>query len=332
MMETDAPAQRDAAVNAISADTPVIDGDAVARFSPMPTLIEALREGFTQSHMTPPRQAHEITDTSSLLLMPAWTPNGDMGVKITTVNREQRPAVQASYLLLDGTDGRTKALLDGSVLTARRTAAASALAADYLARADARTVLLIGTGALIPNLIEAYASVRNIRRFLIWGRDPDKARRLAANQITDRCKVEAATDLEDAIGEADIISAATLATAPIIRGVALRPGMHIDLIGAFRPEMREADPDCFGRASVFVDTREGAFEEAGDLIEAIASGAIARSDVRADLSDLCCARHGGRRDDDEITLFKSVGTSIEDLIGARLVFAGWQHERTDRYA
>jgi ornithine cyclodeaminase len=216
--------------------------------------------------------------------------------------------------------GRPVAMIDGAALTRRRTAAASALAASRLARPGSGTLFVIGTGALNAPIVEAYASVIALKRVLIWGRDAAKAETAARAAREQGYPAAAVATVEKGLAEADIVSAATLATEPLIAGAALRPGMHIDLIGAFRPDMCEADADSFARARVFVDTREGVLEEAGDVLQAIAAGAMDADAIEADLAALCSGDHPGRVDDFEaITLFKSVGTAIEDMVAAELV-------------
>lgn len=307
---------------------PYLDAGAVARLTPMPALIAAIEAAFAGDAHAPPRQAHELDATSSLLVMPAWTPARHIGVKLAIIDRAADPAVKASYMLIDRTSGLPVATMDGSAITARRTAAASALAARQLARADAATHLILGTGALVPRLIEAYAAVRPIRRVLIWGRTPAKAEAAAAEARTLGHAAEAVPAIDAVLGEADIVSAATLSTAPLIRGALLKPGTHVDLIGAFRPEMCEADGACFARARIFVDTVEGAMDEAGDLLQAIAAGFVTAADIAGDLHALSGGDHPGRAGDDQaITLFKSVGSGIEDIAAAELAFAGWRAER-----
>jgi ornithine cyclodeaminase len=222
------------------------------------------------------------------------------------------------YVLLDGETGEPIAFIDGPALTLRRTAAASALAAKYLARTDCERLLMVGTGALAPHLVEAHASVRPIRNVLVWGRDPEKAARLAHRLDRRTLKVRPTTDLEGAVRGAHVISCATLATEPLIRGHWLPLGVHLDLVGGFRPTMREADDEVVRRARVFVDTREGALAEAGDLVQPIAAGVLDRDDIAGDLFELCRGTRAGRRYHDQITLFKSVGTALEDLAAAQL--------------
>jgi ornithine cyclodeaminase len=221
-------------------------------------------------------------------------------------------------MLFDGKTGAPIATLDGSALTVRRTAAASALAADYLARKDAAILLVAGTGQRAPALVRAHATVRPIRDVRIWGRTPDKAVALARSLNENGFAATAVNDLETGVRDADIVTCATLATSPLIKGDWLKPGAHLDLVGGFTPDMREADDDAMRRGRIFVDTRDGALAEAGDLIDPIAAGAITASDVVGEMSELCRGTVAGRGAADEITVFKSVGAAIEDLAAAEL--------------
>jgi len=290
-------------------------------------LVEALRQMFRGGDVvTPPRHRHAIevpgAREGSLLIMPAWQAGRHLGIKLLTIfpdnAAKHAPSLMGEYLLLDARSGKPLALLDGPALTARRTAAASALAASYLARPDCERLLMIGTGRLASHLIEAHASVRPIRNVLVWGRDRDKAARLAQRLTRRTLKVAATDDLQRAVNGAHIISCATLATEPILHGHWLPLGVHIDLVGAFTPTMREADDETLRRARVFVDTRDGALSEAGELIHAIESGAMTEDDIAGDLFELTRGSRGGRRFHDQITLFKSVGAALEDLAAAKL--------------
>ncbi|MCG5242691.1 ornithine cyclodeaminase family protein [Azospirillum doebereinerae] len=289
-------------------------------------LIERMRQTFRAGVEVPMRHHHTVgtygEHDATLLLMPAWQVNQSIGVKIVTVfpdnGAQDLPAVQGVYLLMDGKTGIPQALLDGSALTKRRTAAASALAASYLARADAERLLVVGTGALAPELIEAYAAVRPIKQVLVWGRSLEKAKKIASRFHRPKFKIEATDDLEGAVRGAHIVTCATLAKEPIIRGDWLQPGQHLDLIGGFTPEMREADDDCIRRSRVFVDTREGACKEAGDIVQPMRAGILTEDDIAGDLYDLTRGERAGRRFYDQITLFKSVGTALEDLCAAQL--------------
>lgn len=304
-----------------------IGAEEVRRLTPMPDLIQALRSAFAAPFEAPARHVHQLSEGSMLLLMPAWRPGGRAGVKVTSYHPDLAPSIQASYLLIEANSGAPVALLDGAMLTARRTAAASALAADYLAPNDASTLLALGTGTLIPHLVEAHAAVRPIRRTLIWGRDPVKAKAVAQAIAGAEIEIRPCSAIDQEIGAADIVTAATASTAPLIRGDMLSARTHLDLVGAFRPDMCEADPEAVARSRVFVDTRDGALHEAGDLLQAVSAGLFAMDRIEADLAELCTGIAAGRRSAEEITLFKSVGTALEDLAAAEFVFDRWQSEQ-----
>lgn len=302
---------------------PFIDAASVHAALPWSVLIDALADAFAAGAQAPLRSSHVVSaEGDRLLLMPAWRAGEEIGVKVVTVfpgNRTRGVAsVSALYLALDGATGHPRAVIDGEALTLRRTAAASALAARFLARRDARTLLVVGTGALAPYMAQAHCAVRAMERVRVWGRRPEQAAAVAARLAGEGLDAQAAADLDAAVAQADVITCATTSHAALVRGAAVRPGTHIDLVGAFTPAMRESDDALVARASVFVDTFAGALAEAGDLLLPIAAGAIARGHVRAELADLVAGRHPGRTDADEVTLFKSVGAALEDLCAARL--------------
>ena len=300
----------------------VISAQEVAGALAWPALIERLATAFREGVEAPPRHHHTMhrpDGEATMLLMPAWEPAGYIGMKMVNVFPQNAsaglPAISGLYILCEGEHGTPLACIDGSALTSRRTAAASALAARELAREDATALLVVGTGKLAPMLIEAHAAVRPIRKVRIWGRNPDKAAALAEH-FRNRFDCEAVTDLEAATAKADIISSATLSTEALIRGEWLQPGSHLDLVGAFRPTMRETDSQCLAHSQVFVDTYAGALSEAGDILQAIDEGAFRKTDLRAELAELLRGDKPGRASDDAITLFKSVGASLEDLAAA----------------
>jgi alanine dehydrogenase len=257
----------------------------------------------------------------TLLVMPAWRVGASLGIKVATVfpdNAAQGlPAVAATYLLLDAGTGQPRALIDGAELTLRRTGAASALASRYLSPEGATRLLMVGTGKLAPHLILSHAAVRPIREVRIWGRQFDRARALAASLQGASCSVEAARDLEAAVRWADIVSCATLSRQPLVRGAWVKAGQHLDLVGAFTPEMCECDDEAVARAELFVDTRGGALAESGEITGALARGVIDRGAVRGEFMDLGSARFA-RSGPSAITLFKSVGCALEDLVAAEL--------------
>ncbi|SHK15795.1 ornithine cyclodeaminase [Marinobacter antarcticus] len=300
----------------------IISAQEVAGALAWPALIERLANTFRHGVEAPPRHHHAMhrpDGEATMLLMPAWEQAGYIGMKMVNVFPQNAnaglPAISGLYILCEGQHGTPLACIDGSALTSRRTAAASALAARELSRQDASSLLVVGTGKLAPMLIEAHAAVRPIRKVRIWGRNPDKAAALA-ERFRDRFDCEPVNDLETAVPAADIISCATLSTEPLIRGEWLQPGSHLDLVGAFRPTMRETDSECVARSEVFVDTYAGAMGEAGDLLQAIDEGAFSETSMRAELAELIRGDKPGRTSDDAITLFKSVGASLEDLAAA----------------
>ncbi|WP_374443706.1 ornithine cyclodeaminase family protein [Stella sp.] len=305
----------------------MVDAAAVERALDYPSLVAALDEAFRAGREVPLRHHHPIPQPAGrdamLLLMPAWSRGGAVGIKIVTVypdnGRRGLPAVIGTYLLLDGATGAPRAVIDGSTLTVRRTAAASALAASRLARTDARRLVIVGTGALAPHLVRAHAAVRPIREVAVWGRRREAAEALAGRLAAEGFDARPTADLAGAVRTADIVSCATLANEPLVRGEWLPPGCHLDLVGGFTPTMREADDEAVRRARIFVDTREGALHEAGDLVQPIAAGIVSAADVVGDLFDLARGTVPGRESQDEITYFKSVGTALEDLAAAELL-------------
>lgn len=306
----------------------ILDGPAVEAALTYPDLIDAIDAAFRGGVTVPLRAHHSLPCASgndgTLLLMPAWSDDGFVGVKTVIVAPDNRdidlPAVQATYQLFDRKTGQPLASLDGPVLTARRTAAASALAARYLAPTDATKLLMVGTGALAMQLPFAHAAVRPIASVRVWGRRVDSARKTAAALSAQGLDASPAYDLQEAVQWADIVSAATLSREPLIMGEWLRPGQHVDLVGAFRPDMREADDAALLRAKIYCDTRDGATKESGDLSQPLAAGTIGQADVLGDLFDLAQGRIMVSRADDDITLFKSTGTAVEDLAAAMLAY------------
>ncbi len=307
----------------------LVTADEVNRALAYGDLVEALRDAFRSDIEVPLRHHHTIPGTdgsdATLLLMPAWRRGGAIGVKQVTVfpgNAEKGlPAVNGVYFLVDGGTGEPRAVIDGAALTLRRTAAASALAADYLARHGASRLLMVGAGKLAPGLIRAHATVRPITEVRIWNRTAANAERLADDLADEAFSVVATDDLEAAAGWADVISCATIAREPLIHGAWLQPGCHLDLVGGFTPAMREANDEAVTRTRLFVDTFEGGLKEAGDIVDPLRRGVIRREDVLADLFGLTAGRHPGRCSDDEITLCKLVGTALDDLAAAELLMA-----------
>jgi ornithine cyclodeaminase len=302
-----------------------LDAAQVARALPWPALVQALHDAFVQGCEVPPRHPHAIGGAGTVLLMPAWRAGGCLGVKTVTIfpgnGALSLPGVHAVYTLFDAGTGVPLAVLEGSELTARRTAAASALAARFLAREDATQLLLVGAGRVAALLAGAMRSVRpGLSRVAVWNRSPAAAHKLAQALRGEGFDASAAEDLQAAARQADIVSCATLSTAALLQGEWLQPGTHLDLIGSFTPAMREADGRCFARGRVFVDTEE-ALAKSGDVLQAVAEGHFEAAAVQGTLATLCRGHAAGRRSAAEITLFKSVGTALEDLAAAELVLA-----------
>jgi ornithine cyclodeaminase len=303
-----------------------LDRAALRAALPWDALIEALAAMFREGCEAPLRHRHAMPDgagaENTLLLMPAWRAGGHTGVKIVHVApgnaARGEPAVHAAYLLSDAATGAPLALMDGGELTDRRTAAASLLAAQYLARPDSRRLLLLGSGKVARALAEGYAARFPLSDIAIWSPTARNAERLAAALAEEGLPARAVARPDPA--EADIVSAATLSVAPLLRGADIRHGTHVDLVGAYRRDMRESDGALLARATLVVDTRAGALAEAGDIVQAIAEGAIGPDHIAADLAALCRGDHPGRRDGAEITMFKSVGWAGEDLAAAILAY------------
>lgn len=314
----------------------IIDAATIDRLLSYPDLVDVLENQFRVGAHAPPRHHHTVTLDSrpdaTLLLMPAWSAaTGDpttagpyIGIKSVTVfpdnNMRGKPAIYGVYLLLSTETGAPLAILDAPSLTVWRTAAASALAARHLARDDASRLVVVGAGALSPYLVRAHASVRPIREVTIWNRTRANAERVAASLAGEAFSCRVTEDLESAVREADIVSTATISSTPLVRGAWLAPGTHVDCVGAFRPDMRETDDDVVRRARVWVDTRAGGLAEAGDIVMPLRSGIIRETDIQGDLFELSRGVAPVRDHAAEITMFKSVGASIEDLAAAVAVY------------
>lgn len=307
------------------------DAAATRRALPYPALIEALRARFAAGCEVPPRHVHSLpaadgTPAGTVLVMPAWVPGGRMGIKTVNVfpgnAARGLPALHATYALFDAATGVPLAQLDGTEITTRRTVAASALAASFLARADARSLLVVGAGRLARELPFAMRVARpGLTTLRVWNHRAERAQSLAADWRAQGLDAQAVADLETGVRGADIVSCVTLSTVPLVRGAWLADGAHLDLVGGFTPQMRECDGAALRRARVWVDTAE-ALAKAGDLLQAADEGAFDPAAVQGTLADLCAGRVGGRRAAREITAFKSVGTALEDLAAAELACDG----------
>jgi len=309
-------------------DLAIIDGPDVARLLPYLELVDALEAG----HRRPPALVRRTVfgpegGDESFLGLPAWSPGRQLGVKLVTVFPgntalpEPLPSVQAVYVLFDGPDGSPLAVIDGTELTYRKTAADSALGSRLLSRPDARTLLMVGAGGLAPHLVAAHRAVRpSIERVLLWNRTRARAEALATV-----LGAEAVDDLAAAVPQADIVCTATMTAEPLVEGRWLRPGTHLDLVGAFMPDRREVDDEAVLRAELYVDTREVTTVEDGDLAIPLAAGTITLDDIRADLYQLCRGEVAVDRHSDTITLFENGGGGHLDLMCAEFLWQRWQH-------
>ena len=310
------------------------DADATRSALPFDRLISALRERFAGGCEVPPRHAHEIVNPlgeagqdaagrrMTSLIMPAWIPGKHYGVKIVNIApgnaRRGLPGLHATYLLFDARTGVPLAQMDGDVITARRTAATSALAGSYLAREEAKHLVVVGAGRVARLLPAAWKAVRPIEHVTVWARRESESQALATQLQQAGFSASATTDLPSACASADIVSCATMANEPVVRGSWLAPGAHLDLIGSFTPAMREADDACFEHARLFVDTDE-ALTKSGDLLVPMQHGVFSANELRGTLTTLSRGVAIGRKSPGERTVFKSVGNALEDLAAAILV-------------
>lgn len=300
-------------------------------------LIRHLKEGFASPTIqVPTRHHHDYPNPpedkdSTLLLMPAFNPGIDAGVKIITVSpnngKYDLPAIQGTYLYLDAHLGYIKAILDAKSLTAKRTACTSALASSFLSRVDSSSLLMIGTGALAKNLILAHASIRPITAVYVWGRNIEKAEAICAELSDAPFSCTAVVNIEDKIAEVDIISCATLSPTPLVFGKWLQEGQHLDLVGAYKKDTREADDEAVLKSSVFLDTYQGGLKESGDIVIPLNTGIITPADIKADLFELCNGTKSGRTTEKEITFFKSVGHALEDLVAAAYFYTEFMADK-----
>lgn len=307
-------------------NTKLISGDFIEKNTVFPELITALKHAFSNRNVLVPMRHHhdfpnpEMHADSTLLLMPAWNPSKNAGVKIVTVSPENGqfdlPSIQGIYIYLDAVKGSIKALLEAKSLTVKRTAAASALASSYLSRKNSSSLLMIGTGALSKNLIKAHAAVRPIKNVFIWGRNFEKATAIATELQQENFTIQPIKTIEEKISNVDIISCATLSKTPLVLGKHLKNGQHIDLVGAYKKDMREADDETISKATVYVDTFQGGIKESGDIVIPLQNGTLKEGAIKADLFELASGEKQGRNNSNEITVFKSVGHALEDLAAA----------------
>ncbi len=303
-------------------DIAIFDASDVAAAAPYRDLVEAFRA----AHQAPPAVCERIVygpegSSEKFMALPAWQAGESIGIKLVTIFPDNPgrglPSVQAVVVLFDGETGEALALIDGTELTYRKTAADSALGSQMLSRDDSRTLLMVGAGGLAPHLIAAHRVVRpSVDRVLIWNRSPGKAQALVDAGTAD----EVVTDLEAATAASDIISTATMSKEPLILGDWLQPGTHLDCVGAYLPDHREIDTAAVLRSELFVDSRVAAIEEGGDIVVPMAAGDIDESHVRADLYELCQGSHSGRSGPDAITLFENGGGGHLDLMTAQHIW------------
>lgn len=308
----------------------VLSGDRIQKLASLVGLIECLRQAFRAPSIVPPRRVEKLPggmDGRLLLFMPAFDLNGSGVVKLATVFPDNRtaglPTIQAAIVVFSET-GTPIALLDGTIVTRLRTAATSGLASTYLSRADSTHLVIIGTGALAPFIATAHCTVRPISRISVCGRNSDRARAVATtirSLVNHDITVSVPDSIEAAVATADIVSCSTSSPTPVLAGKWLKPGAFVDLVGSFSPSKREADDDVVRHSRIFVDTFEGALSEAGDILDPLERGVIDRERIKGELADLVCGRVIGRKNDDEITLFKSVGSAIEDLAATQYIVA-----------
>ena len=300
-----------------------IPKDEVARLMPYGPLIESLATGLLEPIESPPRSFfNPNNDASSVLIMPAWRPRRLMGTKIVSIwpenNAKGKPAVSAVYVVISCEDGTTLAVIDGTELTLRRTAATAALGARLLARPHSKKLAVLGTGALSVPMALAHHSVFNLSETIIWGRHLDKAQAAVDQLAKAGISARASTDLQSTLASADIVVTVTTATEPFIRSDWVKPGTHLGLIGAFTANMAEAEPQLLPKVRLFVDSREDVLQKGGEVLQALRVGLIAETDVRGELAELLASspQTAGRLSAQDITVFKSVGFAALDLISA----------------
>jgi len=301
------------------------DMKAIQTALPYPLLVDALAQGLQQFAETPARSFFSPNqDASCVMIMPAWRPHQMMGVKLVSVwpenNAKGESAVSAVYVLISCLDGRPLAVLDGTELTLRRTAAAAALAAKRLARENSETLAVLGTGSLSVPLVQAHTDTMRFKNVLVWGRQFYKAQ-LVVNQLRELgIEVRAMGDLHKTLAMSDVVAVATTATEPFLKAAWVRPGTHISLVGAFTPQMAEAEPGLISKSQLFADCRASVLEKGGEVFQAIEQGLVLDSDIIADLAELTAqSDRSWRHDAQAITVFKSVGFALLDLIAAELV-------------
>lgn len=309
----------------------IINAEQVAKLLPYSDLINTLRDAFKVGGHTPLRHSHSIKTEAgkenTLLLMPCWQQGGLLGIKLVMVcpdnHKKNLDSVSSTYILSDADTGQNLAIMDGDELTARRTACASALASYYLSNPASEKMLMMGTGKIATHLIHAHSSIRKLKEIYVWGRNFEKAKKFAIT-IGDGFHIPLipVENPAEYAHSCDIISCATMTDTPILKGKWLDPAkqQHIDLVGSYTPDMREADNDVIRNCDIYVDTYEGTLAEAGDIVRPLEAGIINRHDICGELSEMIAdnfkIKNAGRS-----TVFKSVGTALEDLAAAKMVYS-----------
>lgn len=302
----------------------VFDAAAVHAALPWPFLIEALRK----AHLGPMPASDVVVQSdpaggeAQFVTLPGWTPGGPIVVKMVGVFPQNatlqppQPAVQGLVALFDGTTGGPLLAADGAAMTARKTAADSALGAAILAREDAETLLIVGAGALAPHFAGAHLAARpSLRRVMVWNRTAARAEAVVKQLRDQDIDASVSRDLDASVAGADVVSCVTMSDTALVKGAILRPGTHLDLVGAYLPTLREADDAALARGTIFVDSRNN-MQGGGDLSQAVASGAITWDAVKADLFELVQGKSSSRTSSDQITVFKNNGGAHLDLFTA----------------
>jgi ornithine cyclodeaminase len=297
----------------------------------MERAIELMREAMAlvgRNETTQPlRSALWLPDKRGLLgLMPGYVASPErLGVKVLTVMPSNftkgLPSHQGMVLLFDTESGAPEAIIDAQTVTAIRTAAATAVATDVLARRDAKTLAFFGYGEQAETHVEALRQVRNFERLLLWGRDAAKATAFAQHHSSAALPIEAVATAEEAASRADVICTLTAAIDPVLMGRWLKPGTHVNAVGSGTPREAELDIDAVSRARMFADNRDGVLGQCGEFLRAKAAGAVGDAHVLGSIGDVIIGKIDGRRSDTEITLFKSLGMAVEDLVSCEFILA-----------
>ena len=288
-------------------------------------MIDALQEAYSGSFNMPPRQVFLLDDQpenhDAFAVLPSWNDQLVAVKSFTYFPDNPKPKYASLYskiMLFDRKHGEPLALVDGTSVTFWRTAGISGLASRLLSREDSQTLLLLGTGNLAPYIIRAQLSVRPIDRVMVWGRTLGNAQAVVEQlaKENDAMRFEVADDLQAACGEADIIVSATGSHEPLVLGDWIRPGTHTDFIGNHHATKRECDTALVAKSKVYADSYVNCFKEAGEVLVPINEGAISKDHVVGELTQMCSGAVALRESANEITLFKSIGMALSDLVGA----------------